>query len=104
MKPIQIEIGGVSHTFREWAKITGLSESTIKSRYYNFHITGKDLISPPKKKTSMQVSINGESHTFKEWSEITGISIHTLRSRYYHGATAEEFLKPVRRKDDRNDD
>ena len=52
----------------------------------------------------MEIEINGELHTFKEWSETTGISVYTLRHRYYHGATAEKFLKPVRRKDGRNDD
>ena len=151
MKPIQIEIDGVSHTFREWAEVSGIDEYIIRNRYYRLFKSGKDLIAPVKKKTAVKITvngkaytfqelsemtgidegtlkcryyrghknliaavrkresvllltINGETHTTKEWSEITGISVYTLRSRYNTGATAAEFLKPVRRKDDRNDD
>lgn len=49
----------------------------------------------------IQIEIDGVSHTFREWSEITGIPVYTLRSRYNCGATAAEFLKPVKRKGDR---
>ena len=102
-KPVLIIINGETHTTREWSEISGISSKVILDRYYNGK-KGTELIAPLKFEKNMEIEINGELHTFKEWSEITGISVYTLRYRYYHGATAEKFLKLVRRKDDRNDD
>lgn len=98
MRPIQVEINGVSHTFEEWAKIAGLDVWTIKSRYYHLGLSGAALIAPLKtSKPKKQISIGNPTHTFEEWAKITGIKYNTLLERYKHGATAAEFLKPTRK-------
>lgn len=98
---MQIEIDGVSHTIKEWAKISGLTYQVIYERYKK---GDKDLLRPVSPKMKAFIEINGELHTMKEWSQITGISYPELSRRYRWGATAAEFLKPVRRKGDKNDD
>ena len=85
MKPIQIEIDGVSHTFREWAEVSGIDEYIIRNRYYRFFKSGKDLIAPVKKKTAVKITVNGKAYTFQELSEMTGIDEGTLKCRYYRG-------------------
>ena len=63
---IQVEIDGVSHTFKEWAEITGINVGTIKDRYYHFK-SGTDLIAPVRKRVLL-ITINEETHTIKEWA------------------------------------
>ena len=47
MKPIQIEIDGVSHTFREWSEITGIPVYTLRSRY-NCGATAAEFLKPTR--------------------------------------------------------
>ena len=95
-----VEINGELHTFKEWAEITGIDVSVIKQRYKKQKKIGDELISAVRER-NMEIEVNGESHTLKEWAKITGISYQVLAGRYRCGVTAAEFLKPVKRKDDR---
>ena len=78
-------------------------EGLTSYRYYQGK-SGTELIAPLKFEKGMEIEINGELHTLREWSKITGIAYNTLYKRYIVGAKAAEFLKPVRRKGDKNDD
>ena len=89
---IQVEINGVSHTFKEWAEITGINVGTIKGRYYHFK-NGTDLIAPVRKRVLL-ITINEETHTLKEWATITGLLENTLRTRYYLGKRGKSLIEP----------
>ena len=92
MSEIQVEINGVSHTFKEWAEMTGIDEGTLKCRYYRGH---KNLIAAVRKRESvLLLTINGETHTTKEWSEISGISQKNIRNRF----DQREFTKVIHEK------
>ena len=92
MSEIQVEINGVSHTFKEWAEISGINVGTIKDRYYHFK-NGTDLIAPVRKRVLL-ITINEETHTLKEWATITGLLENTLRTRYYLGKRGKSLIEP----------
>lgn len=92
---MQIEIDGVSHTIKEWAKISGLTYQVIYERYKK---GDKDLLRPVSPKMKAFIEINGESHTFEEWEEITGILAVTIYDRYRCGKRGTELIAPVREK------
>ena len=79
---------------KEWAEITGISELTIKERYYKFHMRGTALIAPPKILQPVLITLNGETHTFAEWAEITGLPKSTIKQRYYDGKRGIDLIAP----------
>lgn len=46
---ILVEIEGISHTYEEWAQITGVNPKTIRARKAKGYI-GKDLIKPTRER------------------------------------------------------
>ena len=48
MRPIQVEINGVSHTFEEWAEITGIKYNTLLERYKH-GATAEEFLKPTRK-------------------------------------------------------
>ncbi len=45
-----ITINGETHTFREWADITGIDEDLLKCRYHLHKKRGEDLIKPLRRR------------------------------------------------------
>ena len=93
----QISIGNQTHTFEEWAKITGIKEGIIKSRYYRGNLRGEKLIEPPKRTPKRQITINGETHTCGEWAKIAGISPVLLYNRVSCGKRGTDIIAPQKR-------
>lgn len=91
---MQVKIGDESHTIKEWAEITGISEFTIKGRYYNLHMRGTALIAPPKILQPVLITVNAETHTFAEWAKITGLPKSTIQHRYYNGKRGIDLITP----------
>lgn len=98
-KAINITINGETHTFREWAEISGAPCAAIKTRYYR-GIRDERLIAPSAEK-AQSITINSETHTLREWAEIANLSYGAIRKRYRKGIRGEELIKPSRIKSKR---
>jgi len=83
---------GETKTIREWARITGLSISTIKYRLYNREPIEQVLKAELRRK---YITYQGVTRTFSEWAKITGVSVATIKYRLYAGKSAEEILSPT---------
>ena len=94
---MQVKIGDESHTLKEWAEITGISELTIKERYYKFHMRGTALIAPPKILQPVLITLNGETHTFAEWAVIACLDAKLIATRYCCGKRGTELIEPLQK-------
>lgn len=82
---------------RDWSRVTGLKESTIKNRI-NAKLPVHEILNPRLKRNPILISYNGKTLSPKHWSEITGISGATILSRYHRGWSPEKILtKPVKK-------
>ena len=108
------ECGGQSHTIKEWAQITGLSEKCLYKRLkegipldtpnMRYQGEGKRKKENPVPFSNVLIEYKGETHTAREWQEITGISRGRLYYRHNKGWGAERTLEaPPYARDESND-
>lgn len=92
-----LEYNGVSHTLAEWSRITGVSESAIRWRLDNMHVSvGQALGFVPInfKQMRQPLTFNGETLSIPQWSKKLGIKRWTIYSRIRYGLPIEEVLNP----------
>lgn len=94
-KEKKIDINGVSKTFEEWSQHSGVKIGTLRFRYYQQGIKGKQLLAPPQKIRDKKHEINGVSRTLKEWEKVTGINRNTMYARTSKGSTGEDIIRPI---------
>lgn len=90
----KIEFNGEIHGIEEWARIIGISGSSLLSRLKNGWTLEQALTTKPNGYMKRQkfLEYNGEVKTPKEWSEITGISYHVIMRRIEHGWKTKDAL------------
>lgn len=88
MKEHLIPFRGELRTYREIARMVGVSAGTIKSRYHN----GQELDAPrhcgkiwAKGRAQERHEFHGEYLTYSEISKRTGLPVGTVKSRIHHG-------------------
>ena len=90
-------------TVTEWARITGISEKTIRGRLANGWPIERVLTVPvgavkTGPTAQLTLTFNGETKNIIEWSEIVGISYDVILGRIKRGWSAEDALtKPILR-------
>ena len=72
----KITIDGITKNRAEWAKLSGVGQSTILLRQRR-GISGNDLL----QKTGGSVTLNGITDTYDGWSKKTGIKMSTIYMR-----------------------
>lgn len=87
MKPKKLKLNGKSHTFREWSRILGIAEITLRNRIRAGWSVRETLSTPldTKKNTKTypprQYTCGGKSMTLAQWSRHTGIPYYVLVDR-----------------------
>lgn len=84
------ECNGASRTLAEWAEVTGISVTAIKTRLRRGMSLEAALSTPmaaPKR-----CEYNGESRTLAEWAAVVGIPAGTIRSRLKYGWPIEQAM------------
>lgn len=84
---VYAEINGENKLLLEWAEISGLPLSTIRSRVYR-GIVGEDILVPKK----IGILFEGVNGTIKYWSKKTGIKESTIAMRVKYGWSIERIL------------
>ena len=100
-----ITLNGETHTLAEWARIRGMS-STSLCRRLKQGWTEADAITKPTRYEGMNhkqelrwITHDGQTHTLTEWAKIKGIPVMTLWSRLSNGWSEQDALtKPVCKK------
>ena len=89
-----IEYNGERHTVMEWSRLTGVGESTIRSRIDKYGCTaGQALGFEDYSATSFRfLTYNGVTHTIREWSDLTGINKDTISHRLGYGYSVAQAL------------
>jgi len=91
---LTITHNGETHTIREWAKITGLTDRTIRWRYNEGWPT--DMILDPhayrgrgpdsrETRRPTMITFEGRTLTIAEWAKVVGLKESTLRNRLKKG-------------------
>ena len=113
---IYVTIDGVTKTISEWAEFSGISRSTLNSRYTD-GVRGVYLLHKVEDTTfkighnrykdeghyeDMRIKqgnndvemweLDGEKHSISEWAKIKGISEKTLRTRKHNGLSIDQIL------------
>ena len=92
-----------THTLNQWAEITGLPLTTLRTRVANGWTVERTLTAPyadrvraapkPKpKQTAQTLTFSGKTRTVAQWANATGIKVHTLQMRLRSGWTVERTL------------
>lgn len=76
-----ITINGVTKTPSEWAKLSGVSRTTIISRV-KLGWTGEVILQAEKANAKTAITIDEVTKTISEWAKTTGIPRPTLAYRY----------------------
>lgn len=90
----KIEFNGEIHGIEEWARIIGISGSSLLSRLKNGWTLEQALTTKPNGYMKRQkfLEYNGEIKTPKEWSKITGISYNVIMRRIENGWKTKDVL------------
>ena len=107
-KAKQYEYNGETHTIREWAKIYGMKDHTLRDRLRRMSLE-MALTAPmnhgftegAKRRNGTYYEIDGVSHTVREWAEIYKINPQNIYNRIAKGmdpVTAITMPKSGRRR------
>lgn len=89
---VLLECNGETHTYKEWAEITGIPASVIRARDEKGWSAEQVLSRPNVPGRSGFLEYNGETHTYKEWASIINVPAHLIRRRKSQGWTTEKIL------------
>jgi hypothetical protein len=88
----RIEHDGATHTWAEWAALTGIAVGTLRARARAGWPTARILTTPAAPPGFAYVTYHGERRRLKDLAREKKISIGALRNRIGRGATIEEAL------------
>lgn len=88
---VKHEYNGQLLTAGQIAKLTGIKESTLKSRIRDMNITAEEAVAlgVPDPQAIM---VNGKLYTYQDLSNVTGISPESYRSRKVRGWDDERII------------
>lgn len=87
-----ISYNGETHDICEWAKIKGLTYSTINWRLKNGWTLEDTLETPMVKHRQRIIEIDGETHTINEWAKLNKIGITTIYERLSKGWSEQDAV------------
>ena len=86
------EAFGQRRTVSEWARIFGITRTTVVTRMRRNHMSLEEALTRPVRVTKTNYDgipktfeIDGETHTIAEWSKKTGVPIKRIYSRLKSG-------------------
>lgn len=94
---VYITYKGITHTIKDWGKITKLPYSTISYRY-NRNLPPEEILAP-KQRLPRLITYKGKTKSLAEWARDIGISPETLAYRIDSGKPLKEaFQKQIYKK------
>lgn len=94
----ELTANGETHTLKEWAEISGISQKALYMRMHRGMTIEEALKkgvcarTPPKMLTAF-----GETKTIREWAEISGQTKNSIRMRLMRGLSPEEAVARPKR-------
>jgi len=85
MEQMTLTANGVTRTFAEWAKVTGISESTIRERVQELHWSPEDAVTKPVRTPKF-------GKPLRQIAKEAGIPFGTLAARLSRGWTLKEAI------------
>ena len=86
-KPVVMTLtaNGVTRTYAEWAKVTGISEGTIRERVQELHWSSEDAVTKPVRTPKYDKPL-------RQLAREAGVPFGTLAARLSRGWTLEKAL------------
>ncbi len=93
----RVEIDGRTETISNWARIKGISVSSIFTRLHKGWNEVDAITIPMRpKKTFPELELAGETKTIAKWAELYGISADRIDGRLRSGWSVEDAItKPI---------
>jgi hypothetical protein len=82
---------GETHSFKEWATITRLPLSTIRTRFYSGW-SPEDILERPVNKIPL-LKYKGQLYSLEELADIGGINYHTAYGRWKSGWVPDAIVE-----------